>query len=339
MSNPQNTPGGGGVDTSAVCGHFKYAADDRRIAALGFGVPALDLVALGCAVLPLERGLKRPHGMLPLGGVHNASSDPRQVRYWWEIEDQFANVGVRTGRLPFGGRQIVVADLDTKNGHDGPAAFRAFLAENRLSLPPGHPVARTPSGGWHLWLGWPASWGPCPDRQSILGGVDVKGDAGYVVVPPSYLRVMPDGRDGSRIEPIPVPYRWQSGCPCRLPDAPPWFARWIATAPAAGRPQGTASSSGDGIDAEQIIARGAEPGSRNDTLHRLACSRYRRYGTGPAGAAAVLDDVRTAWLAGDTAGLPWGEVLTLVASARRYIEGQQQAERRAYAAWLGRGRS
>ena len=318
------------------CSHFQYAAGDRRIAELGFGVAAMDLAALGCAVLPLRRGGKPPHEMLgATGGVHHTSNNPGQIRHWWGIEDMFANVGVRTGQLPFPGTQVVVADLDIKGLHDGPAIFRQFLEENGLSLPPGMPWHHSPTGGYHGWMGWPASWGPCPERQGILGGVDVKGDNGYVVTPPSYLRIYVDSHDGERGGEIPLGYEWESGCPCQLPWAPQWFAEWIRTAPTvtAGRPGGSAGSSADGIDAEKIIATGAEPGKRNTTYYKLACSRYRRHGTGPEGAAEVLAEVRAAWEAGDTAGMPWREVLTSVASARRFIQKQEQAERVLLAQW------
>jgi hypothetical protein len=147
--------------------------------------------------------------------------------------------------------------------------------------------------------------------------------------------VLPSAADGERVEPIPVPYQWAAGCPCSLPWAPPWLGQWIATAPATGKPGGSGSSGlgGDHVDAAKIIASGAEAGTRNDTLHKLACSRFRRHGTDPAGAAAVLDEVRTAWQAGDTSGLPWAEVLTLLASARKFIDRQQAAERAALAQW------
>ena len=239
MTNTYGTPGQGSEYTSTLCTHFNYAPGDPRIAELGFGVVALDLAALGCHVLPLRRGGKPPHEMLGAqGGVHWAANDPGQILYWFGIEDMLANIGVRTGRLPFAGRQVVVADLDIKHGEDGPGNFARFLAENRLTLQPGYPVAHTPTGGTHIWMGWPVQWGACPRRLGILPGVDILGDDSYVVAPPSFLRVMPDGRDGNRVEPVPVPYQWVTGCPCSVPWAPPWFGQWVATAPATGRPPG-----------------------------------------------------------------------------------------------------
>ena len=337
MTHPDGTAGQRTEYTSAQCQHFNYPAGDPRVNALGFGAPALDLAALGYAVLPLRRGGKPPHETLGAqGGVHWATNDPRQVRYWWEVEDLAANIGVRTGQLPFPGRQVVVVDLTPRACADGPAIFRQFLAEHGLSLPAGLPVDRTPTGGYHLWLGWPVRWGPCPERPGLLGGVDIKGDGGYVAVPPSWLRVPSDDHDGHRPGVTPVPYMRESGCPCWLPDAPQWFADWIRTAPSAG-PARTGSGGGGGdIDAEQVMAHGARSASATTTYYRLACSRYRRHGTSLEGAAEVLAEVRSAWLAGDTTGFTERELLVCVESARKFIEKQQAAERRAFVMWMGR---
>ena len=118
-------------------------------------------------------------------------------------------------------------------------------------------------------MGWPPGWGPCPERPALLGGVDIKGDGGYVVVPPSHLMVMPDGRDGNRVEPVPIPYRWETGCPCWLPDAPPWFAQWIATAPATGRLPGSPGSSPQSSPTRSCsgVREGDRPRSRGDPDH------------------------------------------------------------------------
>jgi hypothetical protein len=91
--------------------------------------------------------------------------------------DPAANIGVRTGQLPFPGMAVVVIDTDIKRGEDGPGNFARFLAGNGLELPPG-PLGQTSSGGGHAWLGWPPGWGRCPERPSILPGVDIKHQRG-----------------------------------------------------------------------------------------------------------------------------------------------------------------
>ena len=84
---------------------------------------------------------------------------------------------------------------------------------------------------------------------------------------------------------------------------------------------------GEPIDAEKVIAQGVPEGRRNNTLYKLACSRYRKHGTDKHGDALVLGELHRAWLAGDTGDFDWEEVLALAASARKFIAAEQAKER------------
>jgi hypothetical protein len=231
---------------------------------------------------------------------------------------------------------LVITDLDVKNGDDGPANFAHFLASNRLALPP-CPVARTPSGGLHLWLAMPPGTS-IPGHTGILPGVDVKGDGGYVAAPPTHIMVHGIDRPGERAGgPVLLPYTWERGCPCQVPLAPPWYMQWIRLAPGTGSGSGLAS--GEPVpELAGLMATGILRGERNKTLHRLACSRYRRLGSG---SAQVLDELRAVWLAGDQSGLSWHEVLATAESARGYIAEQECKDAQVLALasqWLERGR-
>jgi hypothetical protein len=316
------------------CGHFRYGSDEPGLAYLGLGVPALEYARLGYRVLPLDRGGKRPHRMLGRdGGVYHASDSFEQITGWWS-QDPVANIGVATGRASM----LMVIDLDTKNGKDGPAEFESF--REAWGLPLDAPVAmQTPSGGWHSWYRWPAAWAyhQVPERPGILDGVDIKGEGGLVVAPPSMQLITPIERPGGQrgAAPVPVPYRMVTGCPCQLPEVPQWMAEWAHNAPATGHGPG----GGEEIRPDEVMERGASVGSRNRTLYRLACSRYRLHGTQGTGANAAMEDVRKAWLAGDTTGMPWSEILVICESARRFIERQKAAEERnwqAHARYLQR---
>jgi bifunctional DNA primase/polymerase-like protein/AAA domain-containing protein/primase-like protein len=94
---------------------------------------------------------------------------------------------------------VFVLDLDVKHGKDGVAALKSLVA-GRL-MPPTL-VAKTPSGGRHLYYRAP----PWPVKTSVdrLGkGIDVRGDGGYVVLPPT---------EG---------YTWVNQDP--VAEAPPWL--------------------------------------------------------------------------------------------------------------------
>lgn len=312
------------------CGHFTFAQDHPGLAYLGLGVPALVYASLGYAVLPLDRGGKRPHRMLGReGGVYHASTDPDTITDRWSL-DPAANIGVATGSASGG---LVVLDLDVKAGAGGPAEFESFREAWGLPFAPG-PVAQTPSGGWHAWLRWP--WqSQVPERPGILPGVDVKGDGGLVVVAPSMQLITPVTRQGDQrgAEAVPVGYRWVTGCPCTVPWVPEWMPQWLATAPATGQPGGVPHD----VDVQQVIEHGAEVGKRNHTLYRLACSLYRKHGTRGQGATWVRDTVHDAWRAGDTTGMPASEVAVICESARRFIEKAMAAEEanwRAHARYL-----
>jgi hypothetical protein len=320
----------------ADCGCLYFPAGHRLPAKYGLGAAALRYAALGFSVIPLARGGKRPHAMLGgVGGVHLASKDPTQIAEWWSY-DMAANVGVATGSV----NNLVVVDLDVKNGADGPGSWFRFLnGPPPCTDWPNTPVTRTPSGGEHYWL---RMSGDVHERPGILPGVDVKGDGGLVVAAPSMQLVSPIMRPGERGGgEVPVPYEWVSGCPHALPVAPPWLAGWLASASPAPRDQGQPSAvSNAPLDESlaQYVKNGVPGGQRNRELYRVACGLYRRMGTDVAGSQQVMDVIRMIYDNTDKSDFSWREVLTCAESARRFVERSRAAEdeRNAqFLAWLG----
>lgn len=316
-----------------TCPCLRYTAATPGINHLGLGVAALRYQQAGYAVLPLVRGGKKPHRMLPWdpatpSGVHLASLDPRAPAWAWG-QDPAANVGVATGSVS----RLAVIDLDVKRGQDGPGEWGRFLAQYRLAMPASPAWVATPSGGLHIWLRTPAGV-RVPERPAVLPGVDVKGDGGLVVAPPSMQLQAPLARPGERGgDPVPVPYAWSAGCPCQVPDAPEWLLPWLDVAPG-----GTAAGPHEARDAEPpdpgTLARNGIPrGQRNVTLYRLACSRYRVHGTGPDGAAAVLAELEAVMAASDHSDFTRSELLRITDSARRFVAGRQDLERKMIERW------
>jgi hypothetical protein len=77
---------------------------------------------------------------------------------------------------------VFVVDLDRKPGKDGVASLRELAALH--SALPRTATVRTGSGGLHLYFRHPG--GVVPNSSGKLGpGIDVRGDGGYVVAPPS----------------------------------------------------------------------------------------------------------------------------------------------------------
>ncbi|WP_026107112.1 AAA family ATPase [Dyella ginsengisoli] len=110
-----------------------------------------------------------------------ATNNADTVREWFA--DDSHNIGVYAGERIVGSltRHMVVLDLDTKGGKDGPAALRALAAPHG-GLPDTFTI-RTPSGGLHLYFH--ASRATGSNAGVLAPGIDVRGVGGYVVGPGS----------------------------------------------------------------------------------------------------------------------------------------------------------
>jgi putative DNA primase/helicase len=147
---------------------------------------ALAYAALGWLVFPCQcirvgacscgATCKSP-GKHPMtrNGLKDATTDLGQIRAWWEKEPD-ANIGIRTGPES----NLWVLDLD---GEAGIEALAKWEAENG-SLP-ATPTVRTGGGGRHLYFAYPEG-GEIKNRTRVAGlKIDVRGDGGYVIAPPS----------------------------------------------------------------------------------------------------------------------------------------------------------
>src|SRR5215469_12392534 len=318
-----------------------HPADVER---LGLGAAAQLYQGMGYAVLGLAVGDKKPHELFE-HGVDWATQDPRVIPWMWSSH-KLAGVGVATGSRS----QLIVIDLDVKHGIDGIAEFtrwwlgddwgsRAFVMGQAF---PGAPVAVTPSDGRHIWLRLPQVQAPdgsmwpypsiIPTRKGILPGVDIKAEGGYVVAAPTQIWVHP--LEGGRVL---LPYRWAHGCPCSVPEAPPWLLQWAMTAPG-GYGGG---SGGDGNydplpELEELKISGLAPGSRNVTLHRLACSLFRRYGTTPSGVQAAREEIEQVLAATSReGGFGRGEIERALTSALRFVQGCERTEEEGFRDYVG----
>jgi hypothetical protein len=135
---------------------------------------ALAAVAAGIPVFPLLPGEKNPDAELAPRGWQSATLDTQQVRAWWTVRPT-ANVG---GAVGLAG--LTVIDLDMKGANGALSLLDWELArEVQIERPV---VVRTASGGHHIYLR-----GTTRNRASILPGVDVRGEGGYVVLPGSIV--------------------------------------------------------------------------------------------------------------------------------------------------------
>lgn len=108
-------------------------------------------------------------------GLKDAACDPAVIRGWWKRWPD-ANVGIATGAES----GIVVLDVDGEHGE------RAITALERKNGPlPDTYSVRTGGGGYHHYFQLPDGATVRNSASRIAPGLDVRGNGGYVVAPPS----------------------------------------------------------------------------------------------------------------------------------------------------------
>ncbi len=103
----------------------------------------------------------------------DVAAGPEQLRRWWRRWPG-ANVGVVTGAVS----GLVVLDIDPRHGGGDSLA----TLERRHGPLPHTVVSLTGGGGQHLYF---AHAGPTVPSRPIGPGLDIKGDGGLVICPPS----------------------------------------------------------------------------------------------------------------------------------------------------------
>jgi Bifunctional DNA primase/polymerase, N-terminal len=209
--------------------------------------------ACGCRRPDCGNVGKHPIGRLVPNGLMGATMDAGTIRAWWSRRPR-ANVGIRTGAVS----GLVVLDVD---GETGVASLRELVRRH------GHVGAawvRTGSGGWHGYMTHPGD--RLGNSQGELGaGLDIRGDGGYVVAPPSRHK------SGGR-------YHWASPGPAELPPMAPWLVALLRPAPKPRGPVDGRQPQRHGLDpylaaaldgeAREVAA--APTGQRNGRLNRAA---------------------------------------------------------------------
>lgn len=200
---------------------------------------ALAYAKMGMAVFPLVPKSKNP---ATSNGFLNATTDFNQIEKWWGKNPNY-NIGIATGQMS-GGIVVIDLDIDKEKGKYGNETLREWEAEHG-QLPD---TCRTITGrgGYHLLFRTDREI-PCSAEESKA--VDIRGDGGFVVAPPS---IHPNGRF----------YEWE--------QAPDEFE--IAQADALVYDfidfVRTEKKKKDSFSVPEIIPEG----NRDNTIFKLACS-------------------------------------------------------------------
>lgn len=136
---------------------------------------AVQYINLGLAVFPLRYMDKTP---LTKNGCKDATTDAAIVKAWWQKWPN-ANIGIATGSKS-GGLVVIDLDIDENKGLDGYHTLRDWERENGAL--PDTWQSITGRGGNHIFF---KTLRQVSNRTGLLDGVDVRGDGGYIVAPPS----------------------------------------------------------------------------------------------------------------------------------------------------------
>jgi len=133
---------------------------------------ALSLSSSGIPIFPVKPD-KKPYIK---SWQDKATTDPLMVKKWWQQWPE-ANVAMPTGDKS----GFVAVDVDVKNGVDGYESLSSIEA-----MFGGQSTRRieTPSGGVHLIYSCKQM---VKTRTGILGGIDIRGDGGYIVAQGSVI--------------------------------------------------------------------------------------------------------------------------------------------------------
>jgi hypothetical protein len=200
---------------------------------------ALGYLKRGWAVVPAGERTKRP--IVPWQAYQHRMPSEAEVTGWFERWPT-ANLAVITGAIS----GIIVVDVDSKNGGDQSLA----TLEARHGALPATIEAITGGGGRHVYFAHPGR--EVRNRVGLAPGIDLRGDGGCIIVPPS---VHPSGRR----------YRWRAGhAPGQVDLAP--LPVWLE------QPR----FSGDGPKGHstaywrELVHEGVKEGQRNATVASFA---------------------------------------------------------------------
>ncbi len=199
---------------------------------------ARDYAVRGGSVIPIAPRGKRP--LVAWREYQQRAATLEEIERWFERWPD-ANAGIVTGAVS----GLIVVDVDPAHG----GADSIAAVEDRDGPLPASVEATTGGGGRHLYYAHPGV--AVANRVAILPGIDVRGDGGCVVAPPS---IHPSGRR----------YAWVAGRACGQHPlaAPPvhFFGRALSM-----RPVGHSR-----LHWRRLIRDGVAEGARNATIASLA---------------------------------------------------------------------
>jgi len=267
-----------------ICGGSDEKASKNEPLSVDMGAAALAYAHAGKPVFP-TRADKTP---LTANGFKDATTDERTIRAWW-ARWRDAGIGIPTGKAS----GLLTVDIDPRHGGD---CSLTELIEAHGQLPETMEV-RTGGGGHHIIFAYPQGAEIRNSAGKLGEGIDVRGEGGYNVAPPSLHA------SGRRYE------RLNDAAPAPLPE---WLLKLLTeekrkVASLAAQTHAQAKSSATAGD---VIAEG----NRNHMLFKIGSS-MRGKGASYEDIEAELLDINARRC---TPALPVDEVIKIARSVMRY---------------------
>lgn len=200
---------------------------------------ALTYAAAGWSVVPMAPRGKQP--LVPWLEFQQRRATAEEIRSWFQRRPD-ANIAVVTGEIS----NIVVLDIDPRHG--GEAALA--LVEDEVGPIPSTLEAASGGGGRHLYFAYPGR--TVRNRAGLRPGIDLRGDGGIIIVPPS---LHPSGKR----------YAWAAGHGPEEADPAPLPERLLIEVTARGSRQGRPPAYW-----RELVSEGVPEGQRNSTVASLS---------------------------------------------------------------------
>jgi hypothetical protein len=203
-----------------------------------------DYMGRGWSIIPIRAEDKRP--LIRWEKFQHHHPDEEETRRWYS-QWAGAGIGIVTGSVS----GVVVIDVDVRHGGD---VALAQLEREQGSLPTTI-ECRTGGGGRHLYFAHPG--GLVRNKVGLAPGIDLRGDGGYVVAPPSRHA---SGRQ----------YTWAEYCDPgsrTIAPLPDWLRR---------KASGESQRRGHPVPYwRHLVSDGVGTGERNNTIASLAGHLFR----------------------------------------------------------------
>lgn len=139
---------------------------------------AISYAKMGISVFPIIPLSKKP---ATKNGFKDATTDLDQIKRWWKDNPNFG-IAIATGKVS-GNIFVIDCDVDENMGYNGYHALQDYCRENDVEFPD-TVMALSGRKGSHFYYRAKQGYS-VKSRTGIIEGVDIRGEGGYIICPPT----------------------------------------------------------------------------------------------------------------------------------------------------------